>query len=157
MDKKQVNIENASTFRDSLLVSLIFSNISFVIIFLLFFIKTNNILHSVKFGFTFSFIIFIGISILVYIYLDTVLENRIKEINDFNQFFNDEKQKIENQQKEILERVTRGNDIGSDVEFNDFIQNNNSGINKKTNSNVKTQFNLDFENNIQDLSKKMDI
>lgn len=156
MNKKQVDIENASTFRDSLLISLIFSNIAFVIIFLLFFIKTNDTTRSLKFSFIVSFIIFIAFSILIYIYLDTVLENRIKEIENFNQSFDNGKQKeLEDRQKQILETIARGNIFSKNVEKT--IANDDSISNKKINPDVKTQFNLDFENNIQDLSKKMDM
>ncbi|MBQ3422619.1 MAG: hypothetical protein IJH34_13400 [Romboutsia sp.] len=154
--KQNYKINKSTILRDSLLTSFIFTTIIFIGLFLVFFIKSNNIFTAFKYCFPLSLCIFIALSIIIYVFIDDTLNARLKELNDFNNTFDNSKQKeIENKQKEILNKLSQyesNNNYSSINELNNGVINSN----KSSNFNAKTQFNADFELDANSLSNKMD-
>lgn len=151
---KNTKINKNSIYRDSFLISFIFTNIIFIGMFLVFFINSNDLFVSIKKSFLLALFIFIAIAVVVFIFLDAQITDRLNEVEDFNNSFDTGKQnEIELKQKNLLNKVSQYKSKDSN---NANLESNNSSS-KTSNFNAKTQFNPDFETNVDDLSSKMDV
>lgn len=148
---KDIKVSKSAILKDSFLISIIITNMIFVIIFLISFIKNGDLFLSFKISLGFSSVFLIAFGGIVYTYIDAVTHSRVSEIKQFDKSFDIQKQKqLEAKQKKLLAKVNEYSSAYESI--------SNPGISSKSSMiNAKTQFNPDFENDVDDLSNKMDL